>query len=115
MMYVNRVFIALAIVMASVHLRASDSNTMISQYLFTPELIMKHQDELGLTNDQKKNILKNVTDAQKKITELQWNLKSEAQKLGDNLKTQHVDQSKSLDQAKKVTSLEQEIKLAHLS
>lgn len=82
--------------------------------LFPPELIMQNQQTLGLGEDQKNFLKSELLKAQTRLTELQWELQSEVEKLAALMKQNQVDEAQSLAQLDKVLNLEREIKRMHI-
>jgi Spy/CpxP family protein refolding chaperone len=83
--------------------------------LFMPELIMRYQDEIGLTNEQRDAITQAMADAQKKMVELQWQTEAASKKLGDALSESNIDEAAALAEADRVMTLEQQMKKTHLA
>jgi len=86
----------------------------IAQQLLPPDVIMAHQDEIGLQEKQRAAIKNEVLKTQPKFLEWQWQLGEESQKMIALLKAMPVDEAKVLEQADRVMALEREIKRAHL-
>jgi Spy/CpxP family protein refolding chaperone len=86
----------------------------VGRRLFPPELIMAHQQEAGLSDEQRGAILKEIEKAQPAILQAQWQLQAATEGLGRLLDPARVDEAKALAQADKVMSLEREVKRAHL-
>ncbi|MGH9842405.1 MAG: Spy/CpxP family protein refolding chaperone [Blastocatellia bacterium] len=82
--------------------------------LFPPELIMQHQQTLGLSEEQKNFLEAELRKTQTRLTELQWGLQDEVEKLAALVKTDQVDESGTLTQLDKVLGLEREIKLTQI-
>lgn len=82
--------------------------------LFPPELIMQNQQTLGLGEEQKNFLKAELLKAQTRLTELQWELQSEVEKLAALMKQNQVDEAQSLTQLDKVLGLEREIKRMHI-
>jgi Spy/CpxP family protein refolding chaperone len=82
--------------------------------LFPPELIMQNQQTLGLGEEQKNFLKTELLKAQTRLTEMQWELQSEVEKLAVLMKQNQVDEAQSLTQLDKVLSLEREIKRMHI-
>ena len=78
--------------------------------LFPPELIMQHQQTLDLNGDQKNFLKTELRNAQTRLTELQWALLDEVEKLSDLIKQGQVDEAQTLTQLDKVLAGEREIK-----
>ena len=82
--------------------------------LFPPELIMQHQQTLGLSEEQKNFLKAELRKTQTRLTELQWDLQEEFEKLAALIKQDQVDEPQTLTQLDKVLSLEREIKRLHI-
>ena len=82
--------------------------------LFTPELIMQHRREIGLTDAQRNQISELIQTLQRKVVELQWDLTDDMAQLNRILSAPRVDLDRSLDQMERVLDREMEIKRAHL-
>ena len=81
--------------------------------LYPPDMIMRHQQRLGITEAQRSDITREVKTFQSAVTELQWNMQSEQQKLRESFAGYTIDADESLAQAEKVLALENRFKLAH--
>jgi len=53
----------------------------IGQSFFAPELVIQHQEAIGLNAEQKDYLKTEIRQAQLKFTELQWKLQDEMNKL----------------------------------
>ena len=82
---------------------------------FPPELVMQHQQTIGLTDQQKTFLKTTLRKAQTQFTELQWQLSDESEKLGALVKQDPVDEQAVLAQLDKVLNAEREIKRTQLS
>jgi len=82
--------------------------------LFPPELIMQHQQTLGLSEEQKSFLKAELRKTQTRLTELQWDLQEEFEKLAALIKQEQVDEAQTLTQLDKVLSLEREVKRTHI-
>jgi Spy/CpxP family protein refolding chaperone len=82
--------------------------------MFPPEVVMQHQQALGLSDEQKNNLKSEVRQAQLKFTELQWTLQDEMEHLVSLLKQSKVDEKQAASQLEKVLATEREIKRAQL-
>jgi Spy/CpxP family protein refolding chaperone len=82
--------------------------------LFPPEVVMQHQQAVGLSDEQKNNLKVEVRQAQLKFTELQWTLQDEMERLVSLLKHPKVDEKQAASQLEKVLGAEREIKRAQL-
>ena len=86
----------------------------IGQNLVPPDLIMAHQDEIGLQERQRTAIKNEVLKTQPKFLEWQWQLGEETQRMVALLRATPVDEAKVLEQADRIMGIEREVKRAHL-
>jgi Spy/CpxP family protein refolding chaperone len=82
--------------------------------LFPPELVMRYQREIGLTEAQQKKITKELQALQTKVVELQFSLQKEVGAMTKLLEATAIDEAVTLKQAERVMSVEHEIKQLHL-
>ena len=87
----------------------------IGAKLYPPELIMAHQQELGIDDKQREAIVKEVQNAQSTITKLSWQMQAEAERMAKLLDSPKVDEKQVLAQADKVMNIERDVKKAHLT
>src|SRR5215471_5377183 len=87
----------------------------IGAKLFPPELIMKHQQELGIDDRQKDAILKEIERVHSQLFPAQWQMSAAAEQLSKALEAPKLDESKVLAQADQVMALERDIKRVHLA
>lgn len=87
----------------------------LARYLVPPDLIMAHSQELNLLEKQRAAIKAEVQKAQSKFIDLQWDMKEETEKMVRFLQQTPADETKILEQADKVMSMEREIKKTQLS
>lgn len=78
--------------------------------VYPPELVMQHQQAIGLSEDQRNAIKTEVRAAQAKFTEWQWKLQDEMEKMAAIVKQPRVDEQQALAQLEKILSVEREIK-----
>ncbi len=83
---------------------------LIGQSFFAPELVIQHQEAIGLSAEQKEYFKTEIRQAQLKFTELQWNLQDEMEKLVALVKQAHVDEQQVLAQLEKLLAAEREVK-----
>lgn len=86
----------------------------LERHLFPPELIMRHQQDIGLGAEQRTTITKAIQDFQAKTVEFQWRMEAETQKLGEMLSKPNADQTAVLQQLDQVLNIEREVKRAHI-
>jgi Spy/CpxP family protein refolding chaperone len=82
----------------------------IGQSFFAPELVIQHQEAIGLSAEQKDSFKAEIRQAQLKFTELQWKLQDEMEKLIAVVKQPRVDEQQALAQLDKVLAAEREVK-----
>ena len=87
----------------------------LAQNLFTPELIVKYRQDIGLDDSQSKSLKELVQKAQGRFLDLQWDMQAEAGKLAQLLRVSRIDESAAIAQADKVLSMEREVKKAQLT
>lgn len=86
----------------------------IAENVFAPDLVMQHQQAIALTDGQKELLKAEVRQAQLRLTELQWQLQDEIEKLAVLLKQDIADEQRVIAQLDRVLNLERDIKRAHL-
>jgi Spy/CpxP family protein refolding chaperone len=87
----------------------------IGDNFIPPELIMQHQQEIGLSPDQKSFITAELQKAQTKFSELQWQLSGEVETMASLVKQERIDEAQTLAQLDKILNLEREIKRTHIA
>ena len=93
----------------------ADSAGDFGRWLYPPELIMRHQQRIGLRAEQRTTITSAIQQLQAKVVELQWRMQEEAQKLSELMQQPAVAEADALAQVDRVLAIEREIKRAHLS
>jgi len=83
--------------------------------LFSPELVMQHQSDIGLTDAQRTQITAEITKAQQKATEVAWKLQKEMADLNALLKQDPIDETAVLQALDRVLGLEREVKRAQVT
>jgi Spy/CpxP family protein refolding chaperone len=82
--------------------------------LFPPEAIMQHQQALGLSEDQKNTLKRDLRLAQATFTLLQLKLEDAVEQLAALVKAPKVDEKTAAEQLDKVLNAEREVKRAQL-
>jgi len=90
-------------------------SSSLEEKLFTPDLIMSHQKELGIEEKQRTAIINEITKAQNDILQGRWQLKGATEQLAALLEASPIEESKTLAQAEKVMNLERDVKKANLA
>jgi len=87
----------------------------LARVLFPPELVMQHQQDIGLRAEQRAAITKAIQDFQGRVVDLQWRMQDQSQRLASLLEKPAVDQAAALTQVDEVLSVEREVKRAHIT
>jgi len=87
----------------------------IGQSFFAPELVIQHQEAIGLNDEQKTFFKTEIRAAQAKFTDLQWKLQDEMEKLVALVKQPRVDEKEALAELERVLAIEREIKRAQVT
>jgi Spy/CpxP family protein refolding chaperone len=82
--------------------------------IFPPEMVMQHQRELGLTDDQKTFMRGEINRTTTRFNELQWQLQDAMEALHETMKANSVNEQLALSQLDKVLDNEREMKRAHM-
>src|SRR5205823_1023156 len=102
--------IALLLLTAGLAQAQQPASDPIGDAFFSPELVMQHQQTIGLTETQKSFFKTEMRKAQTRFTELQWQLSDESEKLAALVKPEPLDEPAVLAQLDKVLNAEREIK-----
>jgi len=94
---------------------SSGGDDALSKLFLPPDLVMSHQQEINLTEQQRNGIQVNMLATQTKLLDQQFNLQGEVEKLQQLLKSATPDESKVLEEMDKVLGAERDIKRAQLS
>jgi len=86
-----------------------------SRGLFTPELIMRHYREIGLSTEQRATITEAIRILQSGVVDPEWRLMEVSQNLTELLETTPIDEARALSVIDQVHEAEAEIKRANLS
>ena len=82
--------------------------------MFPPELVMQHQREIGLTDEQKTFMRGEIQRVTARFNELQWQMQDAMEALGATMKENAVNEQQALSQLDKVLDAEREIKHLHI-
>ena len=83
--------------------------------LFPPELVMRHQAEIGLSGEQRNALVREMQAMQSDLVPLQFEMSEAAGKLRAALDAPRVDEDKASALADRLMSLETRIKKRHLA
>lgn len=86
-----------------------------ARHLFPPELVMAHQQAIGLTDRQRSALQDAMKDAQGKFIDLQFRMSAEVEKLQRLIEGTTVDEGKVLEQVDRVLTLERQVKHVQLT
>jgi hypothetical protein len=87
----------------------------LARFLYPPELVMNHQEALGLTDKQRSAIQAAVKEAQAKVVDVQFKMSAEVEKLQHLLQVFTPDEPSVLDEVGHVLTLERDMKLAQMT
>jgi Spy/CpxP family protein refolding chaperone len=82
--------------------------------IFPPDMIMQHQRELALTDEQKAFMRGEIQRTTTRFNELQWQLQDQMEALHETVKTNSINEQLALSQLDKVLESEREIKRLHM-
>jgi Spy/CpxP family protein refolding chaperone len=82
----------------------------LANAFFTPETVMRHQQAIGLTAEQRTAIVATISAAQPRFIEAQWQLEPETAALNQLLQGPQVDEQAVLRQIDRVLDIERQIK-----
>lgn len=86
----------------------------LAESLFPPELVMANQRALGLDDEQKSYLRQEISEAQARFLNLQWDLQDAMESLKTLLDQQQVNEQQVLAQLDKVLEAERRIKRAQM-
>jgi Spy/CpxP family protein refolding chaperone len=82
--------------------------------LFPPQLIMRHQSDIGLTDAQRQAITKEMAAAQADVLDVRWKLEEKTAALTRLLSAEKIDEPAALAAADEVLALEERLKRVRL-
>jgi len=85
----------------------------IERILFPPELVMRHQAEIDLSEEQRQAVVTEVQSLQSDMVPLQFELGEAMEGLGQLLRAPTVDEAAAVAHVEKITALESRIKRRH--
>ena len=86
----------------------------IAEQMFAPELILRHQRAIGLSEAQKNALVADVKRTQAHLIDVQWELQRVADPLVDLLGKERPDEAQALAQLDKVLAVERDVKRSQL-
>lgn len=90
-----------------------DNREVLRMGLYPPDILMRQQQRLGITAEQRRAIVGHVKAFQADVAELQWEMPSDQQALRTTLNSYPVDAEAALAQAQAVLEKESRFKQAH--
>jgi Spy/CpxP family protein refolding chaperone len=87
----------------------------LARFLFPPDKVLGHAQEIGLDDAQRKTIRSELQKAQSRFLDFQFEMQPETEKMVQLLQEKPVDEAKVLAQADRVMSLEREVKKTQLT
>jgi len=87
----------------------------LARFLFPPELVMSHQQAIGLSERQRSAIQQELQKAQGKFSDLQWRMSGDAEKMTHLLQATPVDEAQVLDQVDKILNTERDVKKTQIT
>ena len=87
----------------------------LARFLFPPELVMSHQQAIGLSERQRSTIQQELQKAQGKFSDLQWRMSGDAEKMTHLLQATPVDEAQVLDQVDKILNTERDVKKTQIT
>lgn len=96
------------------HMKHMQGHDPLGEFMFPPEMILEHTQELNLTAEQKTAIRNEVKNTQSKFTDLQFQLQDQMQALHALLAQPKTDEAKALGELDKALDVERQIKRLHV-
>jgi uncharacterized protein YhaN len=111
----SRLFLIVTLVFCWVPVFAQQPPDRISAALFAPELVMQHQQAIGLSEAQSSALKQAMRQAQAQFTDLQWKLQQAVERMSVLLEQSRVDEDKALAQLQEVLAAEREVKRTQIA
>ena len=86
----------------------------LAEHVFPPELVMQHQREIALTDEQEAFLKGELQRVTLRFTELQWQMQDALEGLVSTLKGESVNEQQALSQLDRILDTEREIKHLHV-
>lgn len=87
----------------------------IEAHIFPPNLVMAHQSAIGLSEEQRRQIIAEVQQMESDLVPLHFEISEATQRLSELLSAPTVDEDKALALVDHVTELEGRVKRRHLT
>jgi Spy/CpxP family protein refolding chaperone len=86
------------------------SRDPLADAFFPPDLVMQHQQAIGLNGTQRAQIVNIIAEAQPRFIEAQWQLQPETNALAELVRGDRVNEQQVLAQIDRVLDIERQIK-----
>ena len=86
-----------------------------ARFLYSPDLVMRFQAELDLSEEQQDAISDAVANLQRRALDLQWEMAADMRELTDLVSEPRVDEDAAVAAMERLLATEQGIKTAHLT
>ncbi len=86
----------------------------LAEFVFPPELILENQRRIDLDDDQRSRIRQEILEAQRRFTELEWELEDGMERMMTLLQQEPTDEGAVLSHLESVLEIENEMKRAQL-
>ena len=86
-----------------------------TQAMFPAELVMRHQQALGLSDKQRTSIMKEMEHGQQRFLDLRWQLQKEVEIMRGLVHRDRLNEQQILTQLEKVLNIETHIKSIHMA
>lgn len=83
------------------------------QHLFTANVVMRNQERIGLTDEQRRAITESIREVQSEALDARWEMQSTVSTLTEILEAPTVDEEAALAQLETLLAQERRIKRAH--
>jgi Spy/CpxP family protein refolding chaperone len=90
-------------------------NDPFAKYFFPPEMVMQRQEQIGLNDAQREKIKNEVMTAQKTMSDIQWRMSGEVEKMDRLLAADVVDETAVLAEVDAMLAAEREMKRAQVA
>ena len=120
----TRTLFAIALTLACLGARSANADPTMDmgphrgptflRQLFMPTAVMRYQTEIGLTDAQRTTITNDITEAQKRVVDLRWQLEAKDAAFGKVLGADKIDEQAAMAQAAELMTLEEQMKRVHL-
>ncbi len=94
---------------------AQETDTGFERHLFPPDLVMRHQQAVGLSDAQRDQVSQAIQELQADVQQLQWDMSAAAEQLTALVSETEIDRSAVLSQVDRVLDIERQIKRAHIT